>query len=63
MASCHVHMVEDAAGDLVGIRYFCSPWCAAEGNAPEPSAWPGGMETDYPVYCETCGDLMWEGVS
>ena len=59
----HVHMIEDTRGDLVDIRYACSALCAADLGFPNPSAWPGGMETDYAVHCENCGDLMWLGIN
>ena len=25
--------------------------------------YPNGMETDYAVHCENCGDLMWLGIN
>jgi hypothetical protein len=59
----HVEMIEDATGDLVDIRYACSALCASDLEFPEPSAWPGGMETDYDVHCENCGNQMWEGLT
>ena len=58
----HVHMIEDESGDLVDIEYACSEWCANDREFPQPSAWPGGMETDYDVHCSSCGDLMWKGL-
>jgi len=58
----HVQLIEDERGDLVDIRYACSALCAGDLEFPEPSAWPGGMETDYDVLCESCGDLMWKGL-
>jgi len=60
----YVEMVEDKHGDLVDIRYYCSPFCfeAETGRDAYGSAWPGGVETDYSVYCERCGSLMWSGL-
>ena len=58
----HVQMIEDDRGDLVDIRWYCSQWCATEDDAPQPSAWPGGDETQSAVYCHVCGTLMWEGI-
>ena len=58
----HVNMIEDENGDLADIRYYCSQGCAIEGNAPQPSAWPGGMEADYCTYCETCGAVVGHGI-
>ncbi len=52
----HVNLVEDSKGDLVDIEYYCGALCARDANVPEPSAWPGGMETDYDQYCASCGD-------
>ena len=61
-AGRHVQMVEDAQGDLIDIRYACSELCANDLGFPQSSAWLGGMETDDDVYCENCGNLMWEGL-
>ena len=57
-----VRMIEDERGDMVDIEYACSEICARELGFPQPSAWPGGMETDYDVHCDNCGNLMWEGI-
>ena len=59
----HIQMVEDSQGDLVDIRYACSQLCASDLGFDEPSAWPGGMETDYDVYCENCEMLMCGGLN
>ncbi|MAH44880.1 hypothetical protein CMI37_03575 [Candidatus Pacearchaeota archaeon] len=59
----HVELIEDSQGDLVDIRYACSAVCATDLDFPQPSAWPGGMETDYDVYCESCESLMWTGLN
>ena len=59
----HVRMIEDTQGDLVNMEYYCSALCAREANVPEPSAWPGGMETDYDQHCAQCGDLIAAGLS
>lgn len=61
--SIHVQMIEDKRGDLIDIRYYDSLRCALDDGAPQPSAWPGGSETDYCVYCYTCGAHMWHGIS
>ena len=60
--SCNVNMIEDDAGDLIDIEYACSAWCANALGFPAPSAWPGGMETDYAVSCGNCGSHMWDGL-
>ena len=61
--STHIQTIEDERGDLVDVRYYDSQWCATEDNAPQPSWFPGGDETDYCVYCYTCGAHMWHGIS
>ena len=33
-----------------------------EGWSVTYGSWPGGVETDYPVYCADCHELMWEGL-
>ena len=69
---------EDNDGDLADVEYQCSPLCMfgrleqmtivhAGNYAGElgPVSWggcPGGAETDYDVYCSTCGSLLWEGL-
>ena len=60
----YVDMIEDSNGDLVDIGYYDSAACFQEGTGREAygHAWPGGMETDSDVYCETCHDLMWHGL-
>jgi len=58
----HVQLIEDDSGDVVDVRYYCAQWCATTDDAPQPSAWPGGDETDYCVYCYTCGRHMWCGL-
>ncbi len=54
----YVILEDDNQGELVEIHYFCSKYCAPL----EAESWPGGMETDYDVSCQECGDLMWEGL-
>ena len=58
----HVNMIEDASGDLVDIEYACSQLCADDQGFPQPSAWPGGIETDYDVFCVECSRHMWHGL-
>jgi hypothetical protein len=58
----HVNMIEDKRGDLVDIAYYCSQRCADAAGIPQPSAWPGGMETDYDQYCAQCGDHIAHGL-
>jgi len=62
MANLHVHMIEDTQGDLVDIEYYCGPLCANEAGIPEPSAWPGGMETGHDQSCNQCGRLIAHGM-
>ncbi len=59
----HVHMIEDSIGDLVEIDYYCSQYCATESKIPNPSAWPGGMETESDQYCARCGDFIAHGLN
>ncbi len=59
----HVRMIEDSIGDLVDIDYYCSQYCALKADVPQPSAWPGGMETDYDQYCGNCETLIARGLS
>lgn len=50
----HVRFIEDSIGNLVDIEYYCGQLCATEANVPQPSAWPGGMETDSDQHCTNC---------
>lgn len=60
----HVDFIEDTTGDLVDIEYYCSASCfeIKTGQDSYGKAWPGGSETDYNVYCNHCGALLWEGL-
>jgi hypothetical protein len=58
----HANMIEGEQGDLIDIEYACSELCAWDQGFPQPSAWPGGMETDYDVFCGSCGFHMWHGI-
>lgn len=59
----HVRLKEDGRGDLVDVDYYCSQICADRAGIPQPSAWPGGMETDYDKYCANCGDFIEHGIA
>lgn len=50
----YVTLVEDGQGDLADIIVYCGYFCSDD-NARE---WPGGMETDYDVYCDRCNVLV-----
>ena len=59
----HIHALEDSAGDIIDIVYFCSDychktWCGDDAN-PDYAGWDGCHETDYTVECACCG---WDGV-
>ncbi len=58
----HVEMIEDKSGDLVDIGYYCSQGCAIEAGIPQPSAWPGGMGTDYCQICTVCECVITHGI-
>ena len=62
MANLHVNLIEDERGNLVDILYYCSQICADAAGAPYPSAWPGGMDSDYCQYCEVCASLIEHGL-
>ena len=58
----HVNEIDDDRGDLVDVLYACSQQCALAQGFPQPSAWPGGMETDSDQYCVNCGDHIAHGL-
>jgi hypothetical protein len=61
----HIEMIEDVEGDLVDVQVYCSAMCYtdATGQGAYGHAWPGGMETDYDQYCDSCGAFMRGGIS
>ncbi len=55
-----VEFIEDSHGDLVDIIYYCSRPCAAHND--NAHGWPGGMETQFAIYCHYCGDKIQDGL-
>ena len=37
-------------------------WNTPDGSSVSWGGWPGGSETDYPVYCSACSELLWRGL-
>jgi len=58
----HYYMLEDKTGDLVDLVPFCSDYCHQDycrrtGKTYE--GWNGCQEgSDYPQYCNQCGELV-----
>lgn len=60
----HVTLIEDARGDLVDVLYYCDQSCATDAGDSDAQWWPGGMDTDYDLYCSNpeCELLIQHGL-
>lgn len=57
-------MIEDIRGDLVDISYYCSSFCFERDTGELATGnWYPGVETDYDIHCEGCGELIQKGIS
>jgi len=55
MCNVHVEFIEDRDGDVEDILYYhhsCAPSYA--------KGWPCPEALDYPVYCDKCGERIYE---
>lgn len=50
----HFVLVDDAQGDLIDIRNYCSDYCARQDDAY--AGWNGCNELEFDDTCEACGD-------
>ena len=51
----HIHMIEDAHGDVVDTEYFCSDYCHREAVGDQYRGWYGCVELSYTQTCENPG--------
>jgi hypothetical protein len=54
MTNVHIRHIQDAAGDLVDLEYYCHT-CGIQHRVP---GWPAPEAIDYPVFCSDCGLLL-----
>jgi hypothetical protein len=52
----HAVYIDDAYGDLIDLRTYCSDFCAQTDNAY--AGWNGCIEYDFDTYCEDCGRFI-----
>mgnify|MGYP003627665358 FL=1 len=60
----HLHLIEDANGQLVDVVELCSDSCHqyyCDSHDLEYRGWYGCCEAEFNTTCEECGDLI-EGV-
>ena len=56
----HMHMIEDALGDVVDCQYFCSDFCHREAVGVDYRGWNGCNELSYSQTCEAdgCNEIL-----
>ena len=59
----HIHEIDDLAGDLVDLHYFCNDWCHRAWcleSGTNYGGWNGCHElvSDTPVPCHQCGSPL-----
>jgi hypothetical protein len=52
----HFVFIDDAYGDLIDLRIYCSDFCAQSDNAY--AGWNGANELDHESYCESCNKVI-----
>ena len=53
----HVTMIEDSAGDLIDLEYYCSDNCAK--TSEHYAGWYGAVEIYTPETCNSCGTKLY----
>jgi len=49
----HFVLVDDAYGELIDVRTYCSDFCAQGDNAY--AGWNGANEVEFDTTCDGCG--------
>lgn len=52
----NINIIEDSAGDLIDLEYFCSDSCAKVSD--NYNGWYGCQELYTPEVCQTCGTKL-----
>lgn len=52
----HAVFIDDAYGDLIDLRSYCSDSCAQTDNAY--AGWNGLIDFDFDVDCDNCNILI-----
>lgn len=52
----HFVLIDDAYGELLDVRTYCSDFCAQSDNAYV--GWNGANEVEFDTYCDECGDRI-----
>jgi hypothetical protein len=53
----HAVFIDDAHGDLIDLRIYCSDFCAQSDD--NYAGWNGCLEFDYPTQCEACSAAIY----
>ena len=56
----HMHIIEDALGDVVDCQYFCSDTCHSRTVGTAYRGWNGCIELSYSQTCEAddCNEIV-----
>lgn len=52
----HFVLVDDAYGELIDVRTYCSDFCASQDNAY--AGWNGANEIEFDTPCDECGSVV-----
>lgn len=52
----HAVFIDDAYGDLIDLRSYCSDSCAQTDNAY--AGWNGSIDFEFDVECDNCNTLI-----
>ena len=52
----HAVFIDDAYGDLIDLRSYCSDYCAQTDNAY--AGWNGSIDFEFDVECDNCNTLI-----
>jgi hypothetical protein len=58
----HIHYIEDAKGDVVDLKVYCSDHCNKTDNPETYLGWNGCHETSVTQHCESysCTNVVME---
>lgn len=52
----HAVCIDDAYGDLIDIRAYCSDECARTDDAY--AGWNGLIDFDFDTWCDNCNEMI-----
>lgn len=52
----HAVFIDDAYGDLIDLRAYCSDACAQTDNAY--AGWNGSIDFEFDNWCDSCNQLI-----